>query len=61
MTNNSMIAEEDMCKSNILQIAIRRRVLIDTVKVILTDIISKGESIEPNRLYETIIKMEKKV
>ena len=61
MTNNSMVAEEDMCKSNILQIAIRRRVLIDTVKVILTDSISKGESIEPNRLYETIIKMEKKV
>ena len=61
MTNNSMVAEEDMCKSNILQIAIRRRVLIDTVKVILKESISKGESIDPNRLYETIIKMEKKV
>jgi|13_taG_2_1085334.scaffolds.fasta_scaffold22918_3 hypothetical protein len=61
MTNNSMIAEEDMCKSNIIQIAIRRRVLIDKVKLILKDSMSKGESIEPNRLYETIIKMEKKV
>lgn len=56
-----MIAEEDMCKSNIIQIAIRRRVLIDKVKLILKDSMSKGESIEPNRLYETIIKMEKKV
>ena len=61
MTAYSMIAEEDMCKSNIIQIAIRRRVLIDKVKLILKDSMSKGESIEPNRLYETIIKMEKKV
>jgi len=61
MTSNNMVAEEDMCKSNILQIAIRRRILIDTIKVILKESISKGESIDPNRLYETIIKMEKKV
>ena len=46
MTNNSMVAEEDMCKSNILQVAIRRRILIDTVKVILSESISLGESID---------------
>ncbi len=56
-----MVAEEDLSKANILQVAIRRRLLIDKVKLILKDSISKGESIEPNRLYETIIKMEKKV
>jgi len=61
MTSNNMVAEEDLSKANILQVAIRRRLLIDKVKLILKDSISKGESIEPNRLYETIIKMEKKV
>tara|TARA_A100000172_G_scaffold5685_1_gene3262 strand:- start:339 stop:524 length:186 start_codon:yes stop_codon:yes gene_type:complete len=61
MTNNSMVAEEDMCKSNILQVAIRRRVLIDKVKLILKSNIDKGMHINPNTLYETILKMEEKV
>tara|TARA_R100001460_G_scaffold73564_4_gene114451 strand:+ start:424 stop:609 length:186 start_codon:yes stop_codon:yes gene_type:complete len=61
MTSNNMVAEEDLSKANILQVAIRRRLLIDEVKLILKDSMVKGESINPSTLYEKILKMEKKV